>query len=1309
VKQHQHDRHGEDVFTLTRAQHQMLADSLENAERGSYIEQIVCNTNDVIDLDLFKRCLSQLTQECPALNLCVFKNDNNNWQQVYNETAIVPLQLVDWSTVKTSRIQKRTSDFLKEDRQVRFRFESNRSLARISFLRLPENKTIWILTFHHIILDGRSLLILYERLLDLYDNMTFDRVSKRTLNKHMGFQRICYDLASRHSRREVAKAFWKQHLRRIPFEQTWATLNPAATQEHVEYPLSEPLAASTRSFAKKNGLPLHLIIEATLGFTLAWCLGKPSLCIGSVRAGRRHLPGELRDCVGMLINTLPIPIIVEDDESALDWLKKMTRFRKELREHEQSTLAEIRSALNLKTDKLLFDTVFVSADREVASEFNHRFGQQGLREFKFHECTSLPLVVSIGIKPNIQLDFTYDRGSQYRQRMKTLPARFEQVLQSFVDSPEQALKETCLLLRSEQALIKTANAGATLDFPQNFRLYDWFDQSQKKSSSRIAIIADDTRLDYGQLHDLSLFILSRITRHNLGTGKLIGVLLPRSAQLLGSILAISRSGNTYLPLDTTTPDDRLATFLDKAQPALVITDAESDQRINNQYERLVLKQDSMIAGINEAVQPLETAAADALAYAIFTSGSTGTPKLVGIENKQINNLLHFSTTQVLRPEFVSYVPFIDGIGSDASIHQIFGTLALGGTLVTVNDFADIFNSSDYNKWTCLGTTPSLLQAILRQQELPPSIRFVGLGAEVIPSSLYEKFNQHPALEKVVNYYGPTEATIYCLMATVWERSRPPSAYLNGRIIGKPIANSSYSIRDKQGRHCPPGTKGELWIHGACVGRGYINEDDEACGFIVDQCGTRLYKTGDICQKNRDGNVEFNGRSDSQIKINGIRVELGDIEAQIEAINCVDQVVVMMTEDERLVAFYKLHEKAAFDEERVIAKLKSKLRISVIPHLWIEVTELPLTISGKIDRRKLLPLLAEKEQARGTSNQAESELELGLLKIWKELLNREDIALTDNFFGLGGDSLSVIHLAEEVRQKLRLPLAAALIYQHPTIRQIARHINSQDVQKTFHYLYEMRKGTGATTLFCVHGYYGEIIEFRDLLPHLDNAHNLVGLNFSGNPNDLSADINTLDKLVAKYADEMIQYQPTGKFHLLGYSIGGIYAFEVARKLKERGREVGLLCMLETDPSPALTETERSEWLRNFHLIQTLYHIKSLQFISPFKWPEYLAMRLKAMSILIRRKFQPKATEPTAEVLNHSGFLISLVTAHILTPSQIEIDYLSSPAFPKVYCNIWKRYARGGVRRHRVKGAHDELLRGANASPIAKLINELLIRR
>lgn len=882
--------------------------------------------------------------------------------------------------------------------------------------------------------------------------------------------------------------------------------------------------------------------------------------------------------------------------------------------------------------------------------------------------------------------------------------------QMLVDSVQHAERGSDIqqIACKTKAQNQTANAGATLEFPKNFRLHDWFDQSQQKSSGQIAIIANKTRLDYGQLHDLSLSILSQILGHNLGTGKLIGVLLPRSAELLGSILAISRSGNTYLPLDTTIPDDQLVTFLDKAQPALVITHAENDLRINSKYERLVLGQDSIAAAIQEAAQPLEASAADALAYAIFTSGSTGTPKLVGIENKQINNLLNFSTTQVLRPEFVSHVPFIDGIGSDASIHQIFGTLALGGTLVTVNDFSEIFHSSDYNKWTCLGTTPSLLQAILRQHELPPTIRFVGLGAEVIPSTLYDKFNQHPALEKVVNYYGPTEATIYCLMATVWERSRPPSTYLNGRIIGKPIANTSYSIRDRRGRHCPPGTQGELWISGECVGRGYLNQHNEACGVIVDQSGNRLYKTGDICQALRDGNVEFNGRSDSQIKINGIRIELGDIEAQIEAINCVDQVVVITTEDERLAAFYTMHEKAAFDEDTVIAKLKSKLRISLIPHLWIEVTELPLTTSGKIDRRKLLALLTEKAYATGASHQPESELERGLLKIWKELLNREDIGVTDHFFGLGGDSLLVIHLAEAIHQYLRLPLSAALIYQHPTIRQIATYINSQDIQKTFRYLYEIRTGTGASTLFCIHGYYGETIEFRDLIPHLNNAHNLVGLNFSDNPNDLSTEINTLDTLAAKYADEMIQYQPSGKFHLLSYSIGGIYAFEVARKLKQRGREVGLLCMLETDPSPALSETERSEWSRNFYLTQTIYHIKSLQFFSPIKWPAYLAMRLKAVSILIRQKFQREPTEPTANVFNRSGFLISLVTGHTLTPSPIEIDYLSSPALPKVYCNIWKKYAQGGVRRHRVKGTHDDLLRGENAPPVAKLINELLIR-
>ena len=583
-------------------------------------------------------------------------------------------------------------------------------------------------------------------------------------------------------------------------------------------------------------------------------------------------------------------------------------------------------------------------------------------------------------------------------------------------------------------------------------LHQWFELQVDRTPAAIAIIDGALSVSYAELDQRANRLAHWLHSQGAGNDELIGVCLERSAALLVALLAVMKAGAAYLPLVASLPRERLALMLREARPRLLLCDTASasglpvSEILQYRMEDLDSPLPRDVPRANYEVQPHH------LAYAIFTSGSTGTPKLVGVEHGSISNLLDFATEKLFLASDTRCVPFVDPIGFDSSLHQILLPLALGGTLVALPDSASLLEAGRTHAFSYLGTTPSTLKMLLDQGLLPASIHCIGMGAEVIPLKLVERLLQLKHIERLFNFYGPTEATVYCTVACLLDRANKQAAIPanefsagTGRIIGRPIQNSRVYVVNESGEPVATGDRGELWVAGDCVARGYLNspasslERFGADPFHAD--GGRLYCTGDQVRFLPDGILEFLGRIDDQVKIRGFRIELGEVESALQDCPDVAEGVVVARKDESgstMLAAYVVPAApdAAPDKAALRTFLKQKLPDYMVPSAFVVLAKLPLTPNGKVDRRALPQPELTRAQAGLAQTRPRTPTELTLGRIWTEVLPISEIGIHDNFFDLGGHSLLVAQVVSRIRREFHLEISLRAIFERPTIESMA---------------------------------------------------------------------------------------------------------------------------------------------------------------------------------------------------------------------------------------------------------------------------------
>jgi amino acid adenylation domain-containing protein len=772
---------------------------------------------------------------------------------------------------------------------------------------------------------------------------------------------------------------------------------------------------------------------------------------------------------------------------------------------------------------------------------------------------------------------------------------YQELLKSAAANPDQRLGTLPLVTAAERRQLLTDWNSTKREYPQDQCLHQLIEAQARRTPDAIAVAFADRQLSYHELNGRANWIARRLQKLGVGPDVLVGLCVERSPEMFIGMLAILKAGGAYVPLEPTEPDERLGIILSEVQPRVVLTHGRLSRRFSERYP--VLSLDEQLSSItDEDASDLRVEMTpDNLAYVIFTSGSTGMPKGVLVAHRSLINhgtaMAHYfdlrSYDRVLQFALCSF---------DVAAEEIFPTWLSGATVVSwpatpgFTAVSALINFVENQKITVLNLPAPFWEewvSDLVRLSVPSCVRLLVVGSDKVSSEKFlscrKQIGEHVRL---CNAYGLTEATI---TATIYE---PDGDYHHSTAdcvpIGRPIANTQVYVLDQNLHLVPIGVAGELYIGGDCLARGYLKRPELTAERFLENpyggvSGARIYKTGDLARYLPDGNLEYLGRIDDQVKLRGFRIELGEIESVLRQIAGVQRAAVLLREDrpgdKRLVA-YVVCRPADCTAENLRLSLREKLPDYMVPSAFVFLETFPLLPSGKIDRRALPRPTADRSESDDSFVACRTFTERQLADIWEEILAVKPIGIRDNFFDLGGDSLRGVRLMLQVEKTFGKSFTLAALYEAPCVELMSKLITEGSETRRWSSLVPLQPNGPKPPFFWIHG------ETSDgFLPrYLGPDQPVYGLRHQGD-DGRPACYTTVKEIAAHYLHEIRSVRPQGPYFLGGYCFGGLVAFEIAQTLRKEGQAVPLLVLLAPDrpvnvlgelspAKPADNELERS---------------------------------------------------------------------------------------------------------------------------------------
>ncbi|PTT01916.1 hypothetical protein DBR11_06210 [Pedobacter sp. HMWF019] len=742
-----------------------------------------------------------------------------------------------------------------------------------------------------------------------------------------------------------------------------------------------------------------------------------------------------------------------------------------------------------------------------------------------------------------------------------------------VPSDHKNEQDTNGLSQNDIQLIKRFNDTAA-PYPKEKMLHMLLEAQALQHPDHTALEFREASLSYKELNESANQLARHLIQLGLKHGENAGILAARGFKMIIAMFAILKAGGSYVPVDPEYPAERQQYILSNSAVKLLIADEVCTAQTHLSGIQMVHLQNTLLLPYDTGNLNLP-ADGHQMAYTIYTSGSTGTPKGVMIQHCSAVNLITWVNTR-FNIDRHDRLLFVTSMCFDLSVYDIFGILAAGGTLVIagqtqINDITALQLMLQDHRITFWDSVPSTLDYLVKDLELnhrsytQSTLRIIFLSGDWIPVKLPERVRNFFPSAQVISLGGATEATVWSNYFII------DQIQTNWKSIpyGKPISNTCFYILDEQQRPVPIGSMGELYIGGTGVARGYTNSPEKtANAFLKDpfnpEFGELMYRTGDLGRMLPDMNMEFLGRKDNQVKIRGFRVELGEIENALSRYPDIEHAAVVAKEDNSgqkyLICF--LVPRLTFTRDGVIQNLKEILPAYMIPSLWIELTELPLNINGKIDRKALLDLnISQVEDVISKPSVLLPNNEALLCTIWEEVFGIEKIGIHDNFFELGGHSLMALQIMSHYEKKTGEKIPVAALFKYPTILSLLSSLEEQKIKKN-ESLVALKSTGNKTPLYLIHGDGLHVLNFKALAKYVDAEQPVYALQ----PKDLDKidkNIETIADIARNYIIEISEHNPDGPYAIAGYSFGGYIAIEMEKQLRLAGKEVKLLGIFDTN--------------------------------------------------------------------------------------------------------------------------------------------------
>jgi amino acid adenylation domain-containing protein/non-ribosomal peptide synthase protein (TIGR01720 family) len=1043
----------EDVYPLTPTQAGMVFHRLSQGDQGVYFQQLTFTLDGIPDSHVLGRAWQHVVDRTPILRSHVIWDGMTEWLQVVQRDVTVPVGYLDWTRLSDIQRHEELARLLARDRAEGLDL-GTAPLMRLQLARLSDTEVQVVWTFDHVLLDGWSVFHVLSDVFSCHAELRRYGIAVDGIDLGLPFRRPFRDYVQwlDERDRQEANEYWQRVLSNLseptglPYDRQPVEAHRAQSGDNVRFELSTEESGWLREVAQRNGLTVNTLVQGAWAVLLSRYSGQRDVVFGTTVSGRPAELAGVESITGIFINTLPTRVDVDGEQNLVSWLRGLQVSQTESRRFDFVSLAQLQTWSDLPAGISLFDSIVVFENYPINDEVA---AANGLRvcELRAVETTNYPLSVVVSTGQQLSFLLGYEQKLFDPSTIERMAGHLQMLLAGIAANPDRTLGELPLLSDAEwhRLLVEwndTKQAVPSVVLPE------LFEAQVARTPDAVAVVFDGAELSYRELNERANQLARLLIEWDAGPERFVALALPRSAQMIVTLLAVWKSGAAYLPIDPAYPAERIAFMLEDAQPALLLTTSEVTDRIPAAagVTRLVLDLVETADAIAvhpcgdptdvDRIRPLSRAHP---AYVIYTSGSTGRPKGVVVAHESVVDLAVWADS-TFGAAGLSRVMASTSLNFDVSVFEIFCPLMVGGCIEVVRDLLAL-TEPHAGEWAAslVSAVPSAFAQVLTQGRVAVATESVVLAGEALSARAVRDIRAALPESRIANIYGPTEATVY---ATAW--------YSDGQQcdqappIGRPITNTRAYVLDAGLRPVPVGVPGELYIGGG-LARGYLNRPGlTAERFVANpfgEPGSRLYRTGDMVRWTADGLIDYLGRADAQVKIRGFRIELGEVEAALRRHDDVAEAVAVVREEDsghkRLVAYLVPPPGATVSPVALRGFISQVLPDYMVPAAFVVLDQLPLNPNGKLDRRALPapdlgPTVASGYLAPRT------DAERILAEIWVEVLGVQRVGVEDNFFELGGDSILSIQVVSRAR-KAGLSLLPRDVFRHPTVAALVASV------------------------------------------------------------------------------------------------------------------------------------------------------------------------------------------------------------------------------------------------------------------------------
>ncbi|MBZ4400293.1 amino acid adenylation domain-containing protein [Myxococcus sp. AS-1-15] len=1297
---------------LSFAQQRLWFLSQVDAGGFSYNVPFFARLQGRLDVPALERALSDLVRRHESLRTTFGEEAGRPVQHILPDVAV---------TLRVAQVADEAEARREAEAEARRPFDLGTGpMLRARLLRVAEDDHVLLLMLHHISCDGWSLGVLERDLRELYAAHTEGRAPVLPAlpiqyADHAVWQRdwLKGELL------DEQLAWWTELLTgaapslELPLDRPRPPVQTflGAT---VAVPLSPSLSQAVKALGRAESVTPFMLLLACFQVLMSRYSGQRDVVVGTPISGRNRR--ELENLIGFFVNTLAPRVDVDPEESFRSLLGRVRQVCLGAYARQDVPFETLVEALRPPRDlsrSPLFQVMFViQGPRSLPS-------LPGLveQEVSFDSGMSkFDLICFLRETPEGWVGFwEYNTALFDAATARRMAGHYVTLLEGLVADPSVRVGDAPLLAESERRQLLREWSGRETPDAVAGLMHAWVEAQVARSPDAVAVTDGVASLTYAELEQRANQLAHHLLALGVKPGSTVGLCLERGdLEMPVAVLATLKAGAAFLPLDPSYPAQRLAQMLEDTGAPVVLVQGELGRALPEHpgTRRVRLEDEAARIRTRPVHAPALSLSPETPCYFVYTSGSTGRPKGILMSHRAVGNMLRWLLARTVDPGATTLQ--FASLNFDVSFQELFGTWCLGGTVLLVGEAERKDPVALLGRMVAHGVgrlylpfvaLQALCEVAQHEAELPPLREVVTAGEQLqVTPALVSFFERLPGCV-LENQYGPSEAHV----VTAWRARGPPSTWPALPPVGTPISNVKVYVLDERGAPSPVGVVGEVYVGGASLAHGYWGRAElTAERFIPDALsevpGARLYRTGDKARWLGDGNLEFLGRVDGQVKVRGFRVELGEVEVALKALPGVRDAVVVARQEEggekRLVG-YVVHE-APCDVEVLRGRLEARLPEYLVPSVLVRLDTLPLAPTGKVDRKALPAPGSFQRVAREGHQEPRDALERALVGVWEEVLGVRPVGVTEDFFALGGHSLMAIRLLARIRGVVGRSLPVAALFQRATVEHVASVLRRESSSWTP--LVRLTEGRGRRPFFCVHPVGGTVLSYTELAKHLGPEQPFHGLESRGLDGE-APPCESIPEMASLYLAAMRDVQPHGPYRLGGWSMGASIAWEMAHQLEGRGERVEVLALIDgfvrpydgEGSAPGHDEAQRFGELFQLDLLRAMGHGEAAQ---SAETPEALLRILETHA-----REQGSGVTPSLSALRRV-FEVNLLAAWRYVPKPYSGPVVSIEATGTRRVHGWEQVATGALTVHAIEGDHYSILRAPDVGQVASVLRGYL---